>query len=192
MRQGHLADDRLIDLCLGTRMTAADREHLAGCHSCEVRRLTLEQMLGDISGAAAMDADRAFPADRLGRQQARILQRIEQDGRPGRLIAFPAGHPQEPPAVRRVRPSSRRVAAAAAAAGLAIGLLAGQLTDLPGSLRVPDRTLSGQAAGTAPLRPAVLSDDEFLGQLELAASSATPGVLNPLDALTPGAWDIGR
>ena len=38
------------------------------------------------------EADAAFPAERLARQRARILQRVDQDGRPARVIAFPAGH----------------------------------------------------------------------------------------------------
>lgn len=192
MTQGHLADDRLIDLCLGAPITSADRTHLVGCVSCERRRLTLERMLDDTAAAATLDAETAFPAERLARQQARILQRIEQDGRPGRIIAFPAAHLQDVPTARSARRSSPWVAAAAAAAGLAVGLLAGHLSDLPGVTSAPDRVVTSSRPATGPLRPAVLSDDEFLGQLELAVGSATPAVLNPLDALTPGAADVGR
>jgi hypothetical protein len=192
MSQEHLADDRLIDLCLRAAPAAADRMHLAACALCESRRLELVHLLDDAAVAATREADRAFPADRLARQHTRILQRIDQDGRPGRVIAFPANHPQEAPVpMRPIRRSSRRVAAVAAAAGLIIGLLAGHLAELPGKGGVTERAgLSGGSAG--PLRAAVLSDDEFLGQIELAVGSATPAVLNPLDALTPGAWDLGR
>jgi hypothetical protein len=34
------------------------------------------------------------------------------------------------------------------------------------------------------------SDDELLGQVELAASGVGPALLRPLDALTPRAWDV--
>ena len=37
---------------------------------------------------------------------------------------------------------------------------------------------------------ASLSDDELLGQIELAVDSPGPAVLAPLDALTPRAWDV--
>jgi hypothetical protein len=192
MTQGHLADDRLIDLCLHAAPAAADRMHLAACALCESRRLELVHLLDDMAVAATREGDRAFPADRLARQHARILQRIDQDGRPGRVIAFPANHPQDAPvALRPIRRSSRGVAAAAAAAGLVIGLLAGHLAELPGRAGVTER--AGLTVGSSgPIRAAVLSDDEFLGQIELAVGSATPAVLNPLDALTPGAWDLGR
>jgi hypothetical protein len=39
---------------------------------------------------------------------------------------------------------------------------------------------------------ASLSDDELLGQIELAVGSAGPAALRPLDALTPRAWDDVR
>jgi hypothetical protein len=48
-----------------------------------------------------------------------------------------------------------------------------------------------QATGTT-LRasaPLVPSDDEFLGEVELAAESR-PAVLRHIDALTPRAWDV--
>jgi hypothetical protein len=196
MNQKHLSDDRLIEICLAGSAAPGAEPHLVSCAECELRRATLTRMLDDISESAVAEADAAFPADRLARQQARILHRIELEGRPGRVIAFPAGQAQEP-AVLRTRPASRWVAGAAAA-GLVIGLLAGHLAhDLPGSVRaapapqiVSNKVTSPTSGGA--LRPvsATLSDDEFLGQVELALGSNGPAALRPLDVLTPRAWDV--
>lgn len=193
MNQSHLSDDRLIEICLAGSAPSVSDPHLAACPECDLRWRTFTGLLGDISDAAAADADAAFPAERLARQQARILHRIDLEGRPARVIAFPAGHPQEP-AVARTRPASRWVAGAAAA-GLLIGLLAGHLAhDLSGA---PRGTSGPQIVANDPgsrlaLRPVAtaMSDDEFLGQVELAVGSGGPAMLRPLDALTPRAWDV--
>ena len=99
----HLSDDQLIELCLGGGPLAAP-----GCPS-------LRSAPGGSGGAAARSVRRgrsrsgcSLPGERLARQQARILHRLEQDGRPGRLIAFP-GQPRSP---RRCasRPATRWIA----------------------------------------------------------------------------------
>jgi hypothetical protein len=188
MNQRHLSDDRLIEICLAG--TPPAEPHLSTCVECGTRRAALTRMLDGIADAATVEADAAFPADRLTRQQARILQRIEQEGRPGRLIAFPAA-PLQAPAVR-TRPASRWVAAAAAA-GLAIGLLAGHLAhDLPGNPRVapaPQIVANESGAGVLRAVSTTMSDEEFLGQIEVAGSVG-PAVLRPLDQLTPRAWEV--
>jgi hypothetical protein len=194
MSQRHLTDDQLVELCLGherTGQAAAATSHLLGCPDCEVRRVSLAEMLTDISTVAAAEADAAFPADRLSRQQARILQRIEQDGRPGRLISFPA-MPSAAPIFQRAQRTTRWIAGAAAAA-FVIGVLAGHLaTDFPGQ-RVARVSPSASARpAAAPLRTAAMppSDEEFLYEIEAAAGSAGPAMLRRIDALTPRAWEI--
>ena len=92
MSQPHLSDDRLIEICFDLEVTSSDRAHLQLCPACEERRSSLAGTLDEIDTAATQEADAAFPADRLARQRARILQRVDQDGRPARVIAFPAGH----------------------------------------------------------------------------------------------------
>lgn len=193
MNQRHLSDDRLIELSLTGVAAPAEEPHLAACGECEGRRAALMDMLDGIAQTATLEADAAFPAERLARQHARILHRIEQEGRPARVIAFPAGHPQAP-VMMRSRPASRWVAGAAAA-GLVIGLLAGHLAhELPGGRRVvaPQQIVSNESGSARALRPVstTLSDDEFLGQIEVAVDSGGPAALRPLDALTPRAWDV--
>ena len=96
MTQPHLSDDRLIEVCLLEAASVAERQHLGACPHCDARRARLQRLLDDASGAAASEADAAFPPDRLARQQARIFSELLHDGRPGRVIAFPAGRAHEP------------------------------------------------------------------------------------------------
>lgn len=193
----HLSEDRLVEWTLSTLGPAsalADAvavDHLAGCEACRVRAAELAQLFGDVSAVAQAEADAQFSDDRLMRQQARIFQRVEQDGRPGRLISFPAGQPQAPLLVRS-RPASRWVAGAAVA-GLVVGLLTGQLLPVGQSAAPSTRMVSNEAGSGMALRAVstTLSDDEFLGEVE-AAGSLGPPALRPLDALTPRAWEVAR
>jgi hypothetical protein len=185
----HLSDDQLIELCLG----GGAAHPVADCTLCEARRADLVALLDEVSASANEEVDAAFPADRLARQQARILQRLEQDGRPGRLITFP-GHGQDP-APPRIRPGTRWIAAAAVAA-FVIGLLAGHLAhDMPTATATSGAPVA-RAIDTAP--PSTLravattfSEDEFLVQIDLAADSPGPGTaLRALHDVTPRAWEV--
>jgi hypothetical protein len=188
MSQLHLSDDRLIEIHFDLEVTASDRTHLQDCDACRSRRSSLAGTLEDIGTVMAQEADDVFPAERLARQRARIMQRVEQDGRPGRLIAFPAGYGHESPP-RRLRPARWGTVAAAVAASFLVGLLADHLAhDLPGSRQsIPSTRV---ASGPTTQARANASDDELLGQVELAAIGVGPAALRPLDALTPRAWDV--
>jgi len=188
MSHPHLSDDRLIEICFDLEVTSSDRAHLQLCETCEQRRSNLAGTLEEVDIAATEDADQAFPAERLARQRARILQRVEQDGRPARVITFPATHTHEA-APRRIRHARWGTVAAAVAASFLVGLLAEHLAhDLPGSRQaMPVQRV--QAAVATKTQARASSDDEFLGQVELAAVGVGPAALRPLDALTPRAWD---
>ncbi len=86
--------------------------------------------------------------------------------------------------------------AGAAAAGLLIGLLAGHLAHDFSMIR-PGR--SGQIAATVRPAPAVptlqavattISEDDFLGQIDLAIEGAGGSSLRPLEDLTPRVWEV--
>jgi hypothetical protein len=188
MSHPHLSDDRLVEICFDLEVTASDRAHLRVCDACRSRQSSLADTLDDIEAVATHEADEAFPAERLARQRARIMQRIEQDGRPARVIAFPAGHTHDSP--RRLRPARWGTVAAAVAASFLVGLLAEHLAhDVPGSRQsIPAQRAQTSIPSTQ--ARAAISDDELLGQLELAASGVGPAALRPLDALTPRAWDV--
>jgi len=191
----HLSEDRLIALTVGDEWASADEAHLAACEGCRARRASLVTLLDEVAQAAVIEADAAFTTERLARQHSRILHRLAAEGRPGRLISFPATSDGSY-GVASWRPTSRWIAAAALV-GLFVGVLADQaLTHLPGPSRRIDQPRSVPAvnASRAVVQPvgASLSDDEFLGQLEAAVQSGGPIMLRPLDAATPLAWDVSR
>jgi hypothetical protein len=189
MNDRHIPDERLIELCL-TGPTSTEQVHLVICAQCEARRVEIVGILSELDDAATQNAGVAFPDSRLEKQHARILQRVEDDGRPARVVSFPAQHPGS-----MVMTTSRprmRWAAAVAAAAFAAGVITGQWThrltdrDVPGS-----RIVANETDQTA-LRvvPTTFSDDEFLEQIEVAASRNGPAALRPLDAMTPRAWEV--
>jgi anti-sigma factor RsiW len=189
-RTPHISDDRLVDVCLDRTATSAEEAHLAACDGCGARRSRLELMLREMTDAAAADTDEVFTPERLAAQQDRILHRIEQDGRPARVIAFPAALAPELRPLRN-RPAARWIAGAAAA-GLTIGLLAGHLAhDLPGigrPIRIPTlRSAAPRPAAGAGVRVVAVSinDEQLLGEIEHALEGPPLAVLRPLHDLTP-------
>jgi predicted anti-sigma-YlaC factor YlaD len=189
MRNPHLTDDRLIDVCLDRAPSASEQQHLSGCESCRERRDSLARVLDDTSEVAAAEADVLFTEERLSRQRAHILQRVEQESRHGQLIAFPAGKATSPVRLR-IRPASRWIAGAAAA-GLFIGMLAGHLThDFTAGRVLPNRAAATMPAATIQAVSTTLSEEEFLGQIELAIEGTGGSALRPLDDLTPLVWEV--
>ena len=57
--------------------------------AAQARRVEIVGILAELDEAATHEADAGFPDERLERQQARILQRVEHDGRPGRADRLP-------------------------------------------------------------------------------------------------------
>jgi anti-sigma factor RsiW len=196
MRVPHLSDDRLIELALGRLSTVRDDGHLASCAACQSRHASLAVLLDEIGEASTIEADHAFPAAKLARQRARILERVAQIGVPGRVLSFPRISGGMSSALGW-KPNTRWVAAAALA-GLLVGLLADHaLTRFPGAPRRAARDVTPVASTDAspsmrPVASNAQSEDEFFGQLEAAVGSAGPLVLHPLDAMTPRAWDVAQ
>lgn len=192
MTHRHLSDDRLVEIGLTDTPSGAEQQHLGACGACETRRAGIAHMLDELAVASHEDADAAFPASRLASQQLRILQRIEHEGRPARVIAFPAAPHETPPGViARTRPASRWIAAAAVA-GLLVGIFAGRMGEQGRALGAPEAVTVRSTAPAPGLRAvsATLSDDELLGQIELASETRGGASLRALDDLTPRAWDV--
>ncbi len=192
MTMRHLSDDRLVELCFTETPSAQEQQHLGGCAACEQRRVATARLLDEVGQACIEDADAAFPASRLARQQIRIQQRIEEETRPARVIAFPAAGVPSTPFVRTRRPVTRWIAAAAVA-GLLVGLVAGRAGRQPETAFVSSQARGpvgqpGIRAISAPLAP--LSDDEVLGAIEAAVEGRGGMALRPLDELTPRASDL--
>jgi hypothetical protein len=181
IRSGHLSERALVEVV----MTGDRPAHLDRCDICAERAVELGHWLDDLRTTGIEAADAAFPAERLAAQQAQILRRLEQLDQPARVIAFPSQY-------RLARETGgRRVAPAwlgvAAAAGLVLGVVGGQMTArMSGHPAVAppagQSTQSGSAetpreadAGTAPAStdPALLDEQD---RPDLPSFSALAGM----------------
>jgi hypothetical protein len=167
--------------------------HLAECAHCRARYAAFENWALEIRDEGVSEADDAFPPERLASQQAHILRRLEAAERPARVIAFPRlGRP-----VTASHGAPQRWVAAAAA-GLIVGLAAGQLLDLRRSFyRAPtvhemDVAQKGGRRNYVPpvSAPSLASDDSIL----LYDGATAPDIpeLQPLDAITPRMRDTDQ
>jgi len=193
----HLADDRMVEIVLAGRSATGEAAHLRVCPDCAARRDRLAGLLADVSRAAADEADAAFPPERLARQRARILNRVQHLPQAAPVTAFPA----RPAAARTARRPDRwwLAVAASAVAGLLLGVLAGQSWTPRGDGLVPAEAAIEAVDILRPTpaiqaRPVVvtttISDDELLMQIETAGAVPRRATLHSLDMLTPRASDL--
>jgi hypothetical protein len=204
-RRRHLDDDAIAALW-SARVTASDTaageddDHIQACAQCRSRYDAFEASLAAVRADAIEEADGIFTSERLAAQQSQILRRLEALERPGRILAFPRFR-QAVPVVRR---GPQRWIAAAAVAGLIVGLGAGELLDFRRSLsRGPSAGhLGGQSlapmgqSARGALQPVALNlnvDDAVLYD-DSDAASISPSVeaLQALDALTPRVRDLDQ
>jgi len=205
-RSPHLHDDHLVECYFADRRGEAldppSAEHLADCESCGSRYVELSTFLNDVRTEADAETDGIFTSDRLRHQQEHILRRLEHASRSARVISFPGQSPHEiAGAAGQIGP---RWLAAAAAAGLFVGVAVGGTIVQPGLRSAPPMRVANtpSAARQAP-SPAVLvntpasvatdsiDDDAFLMQLEFALERPHTQELQPFDALTPHVREIG-
>lgn len=198
----HLPDDRLYDCYLsargGERLDPPSAEHLADCTECAGRYAEMARLLETVSVQAAVEADAAFPPDRLYAQQQQIARRLQQIGRAARVISFP-GLTSDAHADAGKSPIVLKWAAAAAAAGIVIGLGAGLLLE---SESRSARDVHQSAALTRPIRlaPATAvymgsgeaADDRFMTELESALDRPRTRELAAFDALTPHVREVAN
>jgi hypothetical protein len=203
IRNPHLDDEAFAEvvaarLSLGEPQTDSEGEgHLQSCGDCRARYAAFSAWLEAMRSDARAEADEAFGVERLAQQQAQILRRIEGLEHPARVIAFP----------RFTQPLSgqsslrHRWVAAAAAAGLIVGVGLGQVLEfgtVSGPIRqaetVSDRQMArgtlpaGTSMGVQPISQ--VSDESFLEQHEMApAAVPVPESLQYLNAITPGVRD---
>lgn len=198
----HLSEADLVEVWTETslnetRGAIGARAHLRDCSECRTRYAEFTGWLDGLRADATAEADDAFPPERLAAQQAQILRRLEMVGRPARVIAFPrfAGP------ISTQHHGRQRWIAAAAAAGLVVGIGLGRLVDFHRPLAEPDGFASGpQIARTAqPDRPggiqpasATSNDEGLLYDREQFSTSVVriPAPLQHINAITPGVRDF--
>ncbi|MDO8834412.1 MAG: hypothetical protein Q7V01_02400 [Vicinamibacterales bacterium] len=163
--------------------------HVGGCTSCAGR---YDAICRDLDAAAAVSADAAdaaFTPERLMLQRDRILRRLDTQG--ARVLAFPVADVTGGSA-----PSSRpmlRWVAAAAAAGLVVGLLAGRMFHLGEA--PADTMASRQGSVTRAIGPSegqvrtaalarLAGDDVFMSEVDSALSAPRTPELEAIDAMT--------
>lgn len=201
----HLGDDQFADLwsaAVATGQPAAD-PHLAACAQCRARYAAFTSWLDRIHDDAMGEAEDAFPPERLAAQQAQVMRRLEALERPARVIAFP----------RFARPvtssqgHAQRWVAAAAAAGLVIGLAAGQFFDVRhiftpvrtsspvtqqnARLATPQSPVGGPSVVPASVSSSVSDEALFFGADQTRISERL-STLRSMDDITPRARDLDR
>jgi hypothetical protein len=206
-RDQHIATDRLTALAFIVRApedqspdSTEDNvafEHVSRCDECATRLAQLTADADSLRHAAFVQADEIFDDARLDAQRTRILDRIAHLGQVARVISFP-NRTRE--VAMPVSSTGRRWISVAAAAGLIIGLVAGQLLHFVPSAPLPRRDdgASMQAAdrvGSAVVIPAsaalpLLTDDELMEEVEAAVQLRRAQSLRAIDALTPTAADL--
>ncbi len=201
----HPADDRLIALYFGDEEANVDqrraiRQHLHGCEACTWRYTELTAPLERLRQDAASEADEVFTPSRLDRQLSTILDRIDGAAAEPRVIPFPSSSARLDRSVMR-RPISRWVAAAAAA-GLLLGVMAGRLFEFGNSRVMPQApaavadahtVIDAQTVISAPqdavsdigLPPGAEFDEIALSEIDQAVHTPRIAALSALDEMTP-------
>jgi hypothetical protein len=195
----HLDDTLLIRRYLADRgleaLDARDEaplRHLAHCPACEARYQAVRAAFDETREAAIAGAEAACSADRMERQRERILRRVDALQSGPRVLPFPAagqsGHAAAHPRV------FRRWVAAAAVAGLLVGLGAGRVVFNGSGSRTAADARQQVAPASAPARQAPtmralhvesgLSDDQFLSEIEMATAAPRTRELRAIYAFT--------
>ncbi|HXG90248.1 MAG TPA: hypothetical protein VNJ02_18115 [Vicinamibacterales bacterium] len=201
--QNHVPIDRLTALAFVARGPEDDQDqhalaHIARCVRCadELARLTIDaDALRDVAFA---NADALFDDVKLDAQRSRILDRLANLGHAARVLRFPRNNRDI--AMPVSTGGGRRWISVAAAAGLIIGLLGGQLLHFVSwdTTARRENTLSLQSPArqhNPSIVPAgssvqTVSDEEFLDQVEDAVQLRRAHSLRALDALTPSAGNF--
>ena len=195
--------DRLTALALAAQAPATDHDrqlltHVGSCETCASRLAELTVQMETLRDAAWQEADAAFDDAMLDAQRGKILARLANLGKAARVLRFPA---RMRDASMPVSPISRRWVSVAAAAGLIIGLVAGQLLHFvpwESQLHRQSAPLQGSSAPRPSAGPVVvqnaaavvsLSDDALLDEIDEAMQLRRAPNLRALDAFTPRVGD---
>jgi hypothetical protein len=175
-------------------LTPSAKAHLERCDRCAARLGELRDLMSAEREDAMAVADAAFPESRLRTQRASILERLEQARAGSRVLHFPTFPATRTWMARPDRPAMRWLAGAAAA-GLLVGLGAGQAAFTGHQLRFhapaaptasgattqPRWISSGSADPTQIERISPAAEEVFLSDMELVLNKRRNAALRALD-----------
>jgi len=195
----HLREKRLFECYVAARqgetIDPPATNHLTDCATCGSRYAELSRFMDTLRVEGEAEADEVFTAERLRAQQQHIARRLDATARPARVISFPGQSMRRSFAASATRTAPRWVAAAAAA-GVFIGIALGASYQWDARLRSGALTAARDAAGGRAGAPApvatrgsdksdVATDDAFLSDLEIALERPHTRELMAIDAFTP-------
>jgi hypothetical protein len=175
-------------------LTPSAQAHLERCDRCAARLGELRDIMSAEREAATAVADAAFPEPRLREQRTSILARLEQARAGSRVLHFPTFPATRTWMARPDRPAMRWLDGAAAA-GLLVGLGAGQAVFTGHQLRFHSTATPSTSANWTPatwrstatadtphierLSPA--SEEAFLSDMEMVLNKRKNAALRALD-----------
>jgi hypothetical protein len=197
MDRFHPADDRLIAVYFGDEEASEGdrrtvRPHLHGCETCTWRYTELTAPLERLRRDAASEADEVFTPARLDAQRVEILEQLEDRAHAARVVPFPSASPRLGRPIRR--PFMRWVAAAAAA-GLLVGVMAGRMLEI-GKIRTDQMAAATRTTPAGRVMPRLVTaspiatdstetDEAMITEIELASRTQRIPALAVLDEMTP-------
>ena len=181
LRRGHLSESALVEVW----NTGVRPAHLDHCDICAERALEMSHWLEDVQTLGREDADAVFTGERLSAQRGQILQRLEQLDRPAKVISFPARKKRSADAleVRRVSPGWL---AAAAAAGLTIGVISVELSHTLGFRGTPPTEM----ARNIPQAPELVTGPDAAALFDDPYERTQLSSISAMDDLTPRMIDV--
>ena len=189
--RSHVSERELMALgSPGAPVSPSVHDHVRQCDRCGRRLAELSLFREELCSTLQASADEAISPGRLMVQRQRIASRLERlwtHAGPATVLRFPSTFQ-----IRTGTHARHRWIAAAALAGLLVGLGAGRVVFWPGVPQavpgegVADRSLAGSPSGYQQAAQAEhVADEAFL--LEIATALEAPRVLElqAIDAWTP-------
>jgi hypothetical protein len=205
-RRSCVPADRLAAMAVAAAAPESEHDHelvahVAACEACATRLAELTSEMDALRSAAWQEADAAFDDAVLETQRSKILDRLAHLGQVARVLRFPARTRE---AAMPVSPISRSWLSVAAAAGLIIGLVAGQVLHfVPWDTRLhrpatpqaqaaaaPSRGSAGPTIVQASASMVAATDEELLDEIDEAMQLRRAVSLRALDAFTPRVGDL--